>query len=160
MNPSAQEVIELQAGEHPLAFRDRFETIQDYCLHLMHMRAYEEAARRSKGLHVLDLGCNNGYGTNLIGAAAASVIGCDVSESALADARRRFPAIDFRRIDGISLPIADSQFDLVASFQVIEHIADTGPYLAEISRVLRPGGTALLTTQCSDSPGPRPVRRR
>src|SRR5438046_2777514 len=112
----------------------------------MHLRAYEAAAQRAKALRVLDLGCNNGYGTNIIGAVAASVIGCDVSEAALADAYRRFPKIEFRRIDGISLPFPHDQFDMVTSFQVIEHIADTESYLAEIWRVLRPGGIALLTT--------------
>lgn len=162
MSASPRAVIEMQANEHPLEYSDRFESMEEYCLFLMHLRAYEEAAQRSQGLNVLDFGCNNGYGTNLIAGWAASVFGCDVSETALADARRRFPTIEFCRIDGFSLPFADDQFDLITSFQVIEHIADTASYLAEIKRVLRPGGTALLTTPNAAirlDPGMRPWNR-
>ena len=162
MCPSVSETIAIQAQEHPLEFSDNFRSIEGYCLFLMHRRAYEEASQRSKGLAVLDLGCNNGYGTNLMAASAASVVGCDVSESALADARKRFPKLDFRHVNGISLPFSDDQFDLVTSFQVIEHIADTAAYLAEITRVLRKGGTVLFTTPNAAirlDPGMRPWNR-
>lgn len=162
MRPSAGDSLRLQENEHPLVFSDRFESIEAYCLFLMHMRAYEEAAQRSTGLAVLDLGCNNGYGTSQIAASSASVIGCDVSESALSDARKRFPNIDFRRIDGLSLPFADGQFDVVISFQVIEHVDDTAVYLAEICRVLKFPGTAIFTTPNAAirlDPGMRPWNR-
>lgn len=146
MSLSAREVIELHAAEHPLVRTSRFDSAEEFCLFLMHMRAYEEAAERSRGLRVLDLGCNNGYGTNLIASRAASVVGCDVSQSAVADARRRYPAIDFHHIDGIALPFGDVAFDAVVSFQVIEHIVEAERYLREIRRILKPGGMALLST--------------
>jgi SAM-dependent methyltransferase len=95
----------------------------------------------------------------VIAGRAASVFGCDVSEMALADARRRFPTIEFCRIGGFSLPFADDRFGLITSFQVIDHIADTASYLGEVKRVLRPGGTALLTTPNAAirlDPGMRP----
>jgi SAM-dependent methyltransferase len=146
VSASAVETIGLQAREHPLVFTDTFGSLEEYCLFLMHLRAYEEAARRSDGVSVLDLGCNNGYGTHLLADSASSVIGCDVSESALADARKRYPELDFRQVDGVTLPFANSQFDLVTSFQVIEHVPDTAAYIAEIRRVLKSPGMAIFTT--------------
>jgi SAM-dependent methyltransferase len=119
--------------EHPLIFKDSFESVEDRCLHLMHQKAYEEVARMADGLVVLDLGCNNGYGTAEISQHAANVVGLDISPAAIADAKRRFQS-------------ANSSFDLAASFQVIEHISDTAVYLAEITRILKPGGVAVFTT--------------
>ena len=162
MSLSAREMIELQATEHPLVRTGRFDSAEAFCLFLMHMRAYEEAAERSRGLKVLDLGCNTGYGTSLIAGKAASVVGSDVSRSALAEARSAYPAIDFRQFDGVSLPFGDAAFDVVASFQVIEHVVDAERYLREISRVLQPGGVALLTTPNAAirlDPGMRPWNR-
>lgn len=162
MTTPSRETLDRQAHEHPLEFIDRFESIEDYCLHLMHRRSYEEAAALSRQKDVLDFGCNNGFGTNVLSQSAKSVIGVDVSPSALADARIRFPGQDFRLVDGVSLPFDSAAFDVVVSFQVIEHIADLGPYLAEIVRVLKPGGQAVFTTPNAEirlDPGMKPWNR-
>ena len=139
-------VIRHQADSHPLVFASRFASVEDYCLYLMHQRAYEEAERFVAGRDVLDLGCNNGYGTNYLRTTAKSVIGVDVSPTALSDAAIRFPGLDLRLYDGGALPFSDAQFDTVVSLQVIEHVPDTGRYLREIGRVLRPGGIAIFST--------------
>jgi ubiquinone/menaquinone biosynthesis C-methylase UbiE len=100
------------------------------------------------GDRVLDLGCGSGAFTALAAAAgAASVIGADVAEAALARARTAHPELDFRLvgIDG-PLPLDDVSADLVWCSEVIEHIADTAAWLSEVRRVLAPGGRLLLTT--------------
>jgi SAM-dependent methyltransferase len=137
-----------QADCHPIVVDENFSTIEEYCLHLIHLRAYEEAAALSAAKFVLDLGCNNGYGTAVISRGCARVAGLDVSPKAIEAAKQRFGdlGIDFRLFDGGRIPFEDASIDVVASFEVIEHIDDTTPYLAEIRRVLRPGGVALLTT--------------
>ena len=114
----------------------------------MHLKAYEEAASLAAGKVVLDLGCNNGYGSAVLGEACSRVVALDVSPAAIADAKERFGyrRIDFRVYDGLNIPFDDQFFDMVASFQVIEHLEDTVPYLTEIARVLRPPGVALFTT--------------
>jgi SAM-dependent methyltransferase len=138
----------LTPDEHPLIFRDSFESIEDRCLHLMHQKAYEEVAQLSDNKMVLDLGCNNGYGAAEIGRHARKVVGLDISRTAIADAKRRFQSenVEFALYDGQKIPFDDGSFDLAASFQVIEHISDTRAYLAEISRILKPGGIAVFTT--------------
>jgi SAM-dependent methyltransferase len=148
MMTDGSDIIRFQADHHPLVFNGRFGSLAEYCLHLVHQKAYEEAALLAAGRTVLDLGCNNGYGSAVLGQVCRQVTALDVSPTAIQDAQARFGdrGIDFRVYDGRKIPFDDLSFDLVVSFQVIEHLEDTGPYLTEIARVLRPSGVALFTT--------------
>ena len=96
---------------------------------------------------VLDLGCGAGDLTADLAEMASQISGADVSETALARARRRHPHLDLCLvpIDG-PLPFEDGAFDVVFSSEVIEHVADTARWLSEVRRVLAPGGRLLLTT--------------
>jgi SAM-dependent methyltransferase len=87
---SARNHIDLHASQHPMEFFDKFETFEAYGLHLMHSAAYEEAAGLVPHGRVLDLGCNNGYGSYKLSRYGHEVVGVDVSAEALADAKRRF----------------------------------------------------------------------
>jgi 2-polyprenyl-3-methyl-5-hydroxy-6-metoxy-1,4-benzoquinol methylase len=143
-----RDMLQFQAERHPLEGTNRFETLEQYCLYLIHLKAYEEVRTLAGGKVVLDLGCNNGWGTHVLGQVARRVVGVDVSRSALEEARRSATSanVEFRRVDGEELPFADGEFDIVASCQVIEHVADYGPYLGEIIRVLSPDGIAVFST--------------
>jgi SAM-dependent methyltransferase len=143
-----RDMVQFQAEHHPLVETKRFENLEQYCLYLIHLRAYEEVRALARGKTVLDLGCNSGWGTLVLGEVARRVVGVDVSQTALDEARRRATSanIEFRRIDGEKLPFADGEFDIVASCQVIEHVADYVPYLGEILRVLSPDGIAVFST--------------
>lgn len=149
-----------QSEKHPLVALD-FETEEQYCLGLIHRKAYERAGTMAKGQDVLDVGCNNGYGTKIISENCTSIIGVDVSDRAVAEAQRAYATGDlqFRVIGGRALPFEDQTFDLITSFQVIEHVADVEEYLSEIKRVLRPGGKAVFTTPNAEirlDPGMKP----
>jgi SAM-dependent methyltransferase len=116
------------------------------------------------GLDVLDVGCNTGYGTVHLLPAARRVVGVDVSPRAIELAQQRAPggSPEFLVTSGGALPFPDASFDLVTSFQVLEHVPDPSPYLGEIRRVLRPGGTLILTTPNAAVrlfPGMRPWNR-
>ena len=140
--------LRLQAEEHPLIDDAAPRTPAEKTLHLIHLKAYEEARRLTADRDVLDVGCNTGYGTVRLVGDARSITGVDVSAAAIDQARARPGGehVEFRVIDGLTLPFADGSFDLVTSFQVIEHVTDTASYLREIKRVLRPGGEVLVTT--------------
>ncbi len=117
-----------------------------------HRAAYAfaiETARREASGRVLDLGCGTGYGTAELaealgeGAATTRIYAIDRISP---DPEARHPRAHFLRADMNGMPLHDGCFDLVVSFQVIEHLADPSHYLATIARTLRPGGVALITT--------------
>jgi SAM-dependent methyltransferase len=99
-----------------------------------------------------DLGCDDGVWTMEVAAAvgAREVYGIEiVHQQAVAARGRGVEAVigDLNR----PLPYADAVFDLIHANQVIEHIADLDTFLAEIHRVLRPGGTVLISTENASS---------
>ena len=140
--------IRLQAEEHPLIEDEPPATPAEHCLRLMHLRAYDEAVSHAAGRDVLDVGCNTGYGTLRFTPVARRVVGVDVSPRAIDAARRRAPGgrPEFVLTTGFDLPFPDDSFDLVTSFQVLEHVPDPIAYLGEIKRVTRSGGTVILAT--------------
>lgn len=109
----------------------------------------------SRGLRVLEIGC--GLGTDGAGfaRAGADYTGVDLTEAAVELARRRFQIFklpgDFRTADAEALDFADASFDLVYSHGVLHHTPDTARAVAEVRRVLRPGGRAVVMLYHRDS---------
>lgn len=94
---------------------------------------------RSKS--VLDIGCGTGYGTSVI-----SATGLDVDPEAISYARKHYPNTNFVVGSALKLPFADHKFDVVISFETIEHFPQTTKFLSEVKRVLRPKGLFILST--------------
>jgi SAM-dependent methyltransferase len=140
-------------------------SLDAYVIYVMHTASYSFARQFCAGKVVLDLGCGSGYGAASIGEQAEHVVGVDVDGDAVAFAQQRYSRanVSFSRIEaGKELPFADNSFDVVLSFQVIEHVRDDGGYLKEAHRVLRPGGVVVLVTpdrQHRLMPGQRPWNR-
>lgn len=104
---------------------------------------------REAGITILDFGCGKGEILSEISKLNpnAKLIGVDVSEKALEEARKLFPQAEFRLIkDGEKVPIGDKEVDFIFSSEVIEHIYDTENAISEMNRILKPGGKLLLTT--------------
>ena len=99
------------------------------------------------GDRVLDVGCGEGRFASELVRAGASVVGIDVAEEPLRRARARDPELDLRLVaeDG-PWELADASFDVVWAGEVIEHVADTAAWLSEVRRVLRSGGSLLVST--------------
>jgi len=108
-----------------------------------HHAAYGFARSRIGSGRVLDLGCGTGYGTAALTGAGASVLGID---RIAPDAVNLSGGALFARADLRGIPLAAGSFDLVTSFQVIEHLEDPTPYLETIARLLRPEGLAIVST--------------
>lgn len=124
-------------------------TPEQYLIYLFHIVSYRFAERYTEGREVLDYGCGSGYGSADIAADARRVVGVDVSREAIEHAEAHFsvPRLKFALIDpDRPLTLPDESFDTVLSFQVIEHVHDPDRYLSEARRVLRPGGSLVLTT--------------
>jgi ubiquinone/menaquinone biosynthesis C-methylase UbiE len=98
------------------------------------------------GAAVADLGCGPGHVTGWLAAHGASAVGIDLSAGMIEVARREQPGTEFRVGDLLSLPAADGEFGALVAFYSIIHLApgELPGALAEMHRVLRPGGLALL----------------
>ena len=104
-----------------------------------------DAAHVEAGHTVLDAGCGPG---NLAAAAAArgaSVIGTDLSDAMVILARERHPKIEFRQADAEELPFRDMSFDSVVSNLLVPHLPRPEAGIAELARVLRPGGRLAVS---------------
>ena len=115
-------------------------------------RVRELRARRPEAeLTVLDAGCGEGYGLELLRTAGADrVVGADLDPLTVAHARAVYttadPAIEVVEAELRELPLADDEIALCVSFQVIEHLHDIPGYLAELQRVTEPGGLVMIAT--------------
>lgn len=101
------------------------------------------------GRRVLDVACGAGYGSALMARTAAAVTGVDISADAVAHARATYAGIanlDFTEASCTGLPFAEAAFDCVVSFETLEHIREQPEFMAEVHRVLTPGGLFLVST--------------
>jgi SAM-dependent methyltransferase len=125
----------------------------------LHLKRYVFAEPWCRGKEVLDCACGVGYGTAHLAAVAARVVGGDLSEEAIAYARRRYARdnVEFRVLDAAALPFDDDVFDTVVSFETIEHLPDREAHLGEVARVLRANGTYVVSTpraeRTTETPG-------
>ena len=123
-----------------------------------HEVVYRTVAPRCAGRLVLDAGCGEGYGADLLADAARRVIAMDLDPAAAAHVERCYPRVTAIRADVVALPLAASSVDSVVSLQVVEHVWEQVRFLAECARVLRPGGELLVSTpnRLTFSPGSHP----
>jgi SAM-dependent methyltransferase len=113
-----------------------------------HIARYSWAITFCQGRRVLDAGCGLGYGAAMLQLAGASeVIAVDVAGEIVEVARQRVPAeVTCETADVADLPYDDDSFDMVVSFEVIEHVDRPDAVLDEFARVLGPGGLLVISS--------------
>ena len=96
---------------------------------------------------VLDVGCGSGRSVEIFRSNAPDSrwVGVDIEDSPEVRTRTRGDA-EFHTFDGVNLPFEDASFDVVYCAQVLEHVRSPAPLLAEVARVLRPGGALAGST--------------
>ena len=132
----------LEPGDNPEMVKARLDFLQ--AGHYEPLRKAVVAAL--KPLHarnLLDIGCGEGYYTSAYTEVAASVIGIDIAKIAVQLAAKRFSGITWLVAGSAMLPVADASQDIVTS------LFSPQP-LAEMVRVLKPGGSALVVTPAHD----------
>jgi 2-polyprenyl-3-methyl-5-hydroxy-6-metoxy-1,4-benzoquinol methylase len=99
------------------------------------------------GERVLDMGCGEGRFAAELARVGVCPVGIDVAAEPLRRALERHPELDLRQMPAEGAwPLEDASFDAVWAGEVIEHVADTAGWLSEARRVLRSGGSLLLST--------------
>ncbi len=144
---------------------ERFDTREEYLLYLRHRFAYEYAKSCTRPTdEAIEVGSGEGYGTSLLSEAAARVVGLDIDRATVEHASAKYASdkVRFELYDGNTIPFPDNTFNLAVSFQVIEHIRDDTGHVAQIHRILKPGGVLVLTTPNRNYrllPGQKPWNR-
>ena len=111
-----------------------------------HEVAYRRCVDICAGHDVLESGCGEGYGADLIASVARRVVAVDYDAATVAHVGARYPRVEVLAANLASLPVPDSSVDVVVNFQVIEHLWDQPQFITECLRVLRPGGSLLMST--------------
>src|SRR5688572_13586982 len=115
-----------------------------------HWHRYAFALPLARGRRVLDAACGEGFGSALLAGAATSVIGVDIDPQAVSHARGRYGAragLDYREADCTRLDaLPEASFDLIVSFETLEHVAEQERMLDGFARLLAPDGVLLVST--------------
>lgn len=119
-------------------------TEEEYYNHLMHIATYQYAQKFVKGKNVLDYGCGTGYGSYLLANAANKVTGVDISDESIKYSRNTYSAknLFFKTIQELT----DEKFDIITSFQVIEHVFNVKELLKQFKNSLNKDGYLLIST--------------
>jgi len=115
-----------------------------------HLSAYHFMKPSVKGKTVLEVGFGDGYGMAYLADTAKEVTGIDIAAPNIPLAMAKYPLknLRFLHYDGFHFPFADAMFDIVGSFQVIEHIPEDKllDWLRQIKRVLKKDGFFCVST--------------
>lgn len=115
---------------------------------LEHLHRYALACELSAGKNVLDIACGEGYGSALLARNAGSVTGVDIDAVTIEKAKKKYTSgnIRFVAADALATLLPDQSFDLVVSYETLEHLAEQDQLLRELKRVLKPDGVLLIST--------------
>lgn len=135
--------IQNEVMERIVPETETYETYQE------HYARYNFASNFCEDKIVLDVACGVGYGSyHLTKNSAKSVIGVDISKDAITYAKAHYAdqKIEFMEGDAADLPFPDNFFDVIVSFETIEHIREYKKYLSECKRVLKEGGVFICSS--------------
>lgn len=118
-----------------------------------HIVRYNFASQFVQSKTVLDIASGSGYGTNILAyAGALSVTGADISDEAVNYANVNYGTdnLKFVQANGTSLIFEDNSFDVVVSFETIEHLEDYQSFYNELCRVLKDDGVLIISSPNKD----------
>lgn len=122
---------------------------------LEHIHRYQFAAEYVRDKKCLDIACGEGYGSMLLAQSAQSVVGGDVDSETVKWAKERYVKnnLEFITADISQLDLKSSDFDIVVSFETIEHISAAAQKKAikELKRVLKKDGLLFISTPSTES---------
>ena len=147
------EIFRLERPEKALHFTgERLTSASSGQIEIEHLHRYFLAREMARGKDVLDIACGEGYGAALLAQVARSVAAMDVSVEAVEHATQAYarPNLEFRHADARRIDAPDAAFDLVVSFETLEHFYEHEEFYAEVRRVLRPGGMLVISTPDRD----------
>ena len=137
----ADDAVLMLTGERTIPGLD----IENYWFR-RHEVVYQRLAEHCVDREVLEAGCGEGYGADLIAGVARRVIAVDYDEAAVAHVRSRYPRVDVMQANLAQLPLPESSVDIVVNFQVIEHLSDPVAFLRRCRAQTATDGTVAVVT--------------
>ena len=144
-------------GKEPQLTYERFDASVLHAMALHHFHRYLAVTSFCIGKDVLDIACGTGYGSALLAQSARTVTGVDVDASAIEACKvnycRTCSNLTFRKGDVADIPYPDASFDVLVSFETIEHVDAVAQekFMCEIRRVLRPDGLLVISSPSKDA---------
>ena len=114
-----------------------------------HKERYDFASKFCRGKSVLDAACGTGYGSEILAEKGAiDVTGVDISSEAIDEAKKYYqhPKLQFIELDVLNLDSLGKKFDMVVSFETIEHLAKPDKFLKQVHLILKPEGTFICSS--------------
>jgi ubiquinone/menaquinone biosynthesis C-methylase UbiE len=111
-----------------------------------HFKVYRFMEQFAMQKDIIDVGCGTGYGTAHLAMYAKSIVGIDISNSAIEWATNRYPGVRYVQMDAQQLEFPNQSFDLIVSTENFEHLTDQKRHVQELARVLRPDGFCFVAT--------------
>lgn len=110
------------------------------------VKEIERRGLTSPDLRILDMGCGVGIADSFLKTSFPNIVGLDVSEESLQEARRRNPELQYLHYDGESVPTVDSAFDVVFAMCVVHHVPSKNwpSFFENCRNLLRPGGLLAI----------------
>jgi len=121
-------------------------------LYYQHIARYLFARRLVKNKLVLDAACGAGYGAAILAPKASKIVGIDISKEAIDYCKKKYNMSNttFAVMDCASIAFPDELFDLIVSFETLEHISEVEKYVQELHRILKPEGQLVISTPNRD----------
>jgi len=110
------------------------------------LRFIAETHALTPSAEILEIGSGTGTLLGQLRGQGYRIRGVDLSPELIAEARRWYADLPIDHVTGVALPFPNGTFDVVMSFDVLEHIPDSDAHLQEVLRVLKPGGKYLIQT--------------
>ncbi len=114
-----------------------------------HIHRYNEVLKIIKSTDtLLDIACGTGFGSNILAKKAAQVIGGDIDKTTITENNTIYQKenLTFQELDGTKLPFDDNTFDVLVSFETIEHTIHYEEMIKEFKRVVKPTGKLFIST--------------
>lgn len=114
--------------------------------HAEKIKTLKNIVGKIKPKKILDVGCASGYMANQISKLfpKAKIYGIDVYDKAVRYGKKKYPKIKFKVADAHKLPFTNNSFDLIVSYETIEHVVNPLKTLKELKRVLSENGIAVV----------------
>jgi ubiquinone/menaquinone biosynthesis C-methylase UbiE len=146
----SQSAVDVHSRQAP-QFAERYEQSDPYASCFSYSRARLDRwldrglPEHGDGARLLDLGCGTGHQMAELRERGFEVTGVDGSDEMLKHARANNPDAELHQADVDDLPLPDASFDYLLCIEVLRYLPEPERCVAEMARVLRPGGVALAT---------------